>query len=375
LNQPASSIATLHRSTPRVWLIIGDKLGDNAQVKMIADSLGLPYETRRLLPKKKYVLGKPRFRISLDHLDLNHSDSLKPPWPDLVITVGRRHAMAALWVKEQNPATRVVLLGRPRRWIERFDLIIALPQYQIPDLPNVMRLSLPLMRPDKDAINREADRWRTRFKALRKPIIAVLVGGPTRPYCFDSKVASQLVVQCKQMQDQYGGTLYFSTSRRTPAAIVATLADERPAHSVLHEWQKDASDNPYLALLGLADYFVVTGDSVSMMIEVADCGKPLAIFSLPSDWGGRMWQKFLLRLHDSQRHGLCGSVCRWLGKRLYSSGIAGFGRDLGALRNRLIADGFAVAAGQPFVQPVKSLPNELERINDRIWRLLGASAG
>jgi hypothetical protein len=112
-----------------------------------------------------------------------------------------------------------------------------------------------------------------------------------------------------------------------------------------------------------------------MMIEVADCGKPLAIFSLPSDWGGRMWQKFLLRLHDGQRHGLGNSVSRWFGKWLYGSGIAGFGRDLGALRSRLIADGFAVSAGKPFVQPVSSLPNETKRIIERIQRLLGASAG
>ena len=96
----------------RIWLVVGDKLGDNAQAKIVADSLGLPYETRRLLPKEQYVLGKPRFRISLEHLDLERSDPLQPPWPDLVITVGRRHSMAALWIKAQHPATSVVLLGR-----------------------------------------------------------------------------------------------------------------------------------------------------------------------------------------------------------------------------------------------------------------------
>ncbi len=359
---------------PRIWLVIGDKLGDNAQATIIADSLGLPYETRRLLPKQKYVLGKPRFRVSLDHLDPGHSDPLTPPWPDLVITAGRRHAMAALWIKTQNPATKIVLLGRPRRWIERFDLIIALPQYQIPDLPNVIRLSLPLMRPDKGAISQQAEHWRTRFEQLQKPIIAVLVGGPTRPYCFNEKVASKLVVQCQQIQDRYGGTLYFSTSRRTPAAIVSALDSQRPEQSVLHEWRKDDSENPYLALLGLADYFVVTGDSVSMMIEVADCGKPLMVFSLPSDRSGKLWQQFLLRLHNRQDT-LFSSVYHWLGTWLYKTGIAGFGRDLGALQKILIDSGFAVAAGRPFTQPVQPLPNELAMIGDRIRQLIHATEG
>jgi mitochondrial fission protein ELM1 len=359
---------------PRIWLVIGDKLGDNAQARMIADSLGLPYETRRLLPKDEYVLGKPRFRISLEHLDLERSDPLAAPWPDLIITVGRRHSMAALWIKAQNPATRVVLLGRPRRWIEKFDLVITLPQYQVPDLPNVVRLNLPLMRADKAGVARVADSWRPRLANLRKPLIAVLVGGPTRPYRFDADVATELLNACKQLQARYGGTLYLSTSRRTTPAIATSLRAQLPAGSVLHEWTSGGHDNPYLALLGLADYFVVTGDSVSMMIEVADCGKPLAIFSLPSDRLGRMWQGVLLRLHRNEGGGPLAGVYRWIGRLLYTLGIAGFARDLGELQQQLLDGGFAVRAGEPFKPLTRPLPVELERATSRIKALIGMPA-
>jgi mitochondrial fission protein ELM1 len=355
----------------RIWLVIGEKLGDNSQVKIVADSLGLPYETRRLLPKQRYVLGKPRFRISLEHLDLERSDPLQPPWPDLVITVGRRHSMAALWIKAQHPATKVVLLGRPRRWIEKFDLVITLPQYQVPDLPNVMRLHLPLMRADKAAIERASDSWRPRLAGLQKPLIAVLVGGPTRPYRFDAEVTTELLSVCQQLQARYGGTLYVSTSRRTPAAITTTLRAQLPPASVLHTWTSGGHDNPYLALLGLADYFVVTGDSVSMMIEVADCGKPLAIFSLPTDWPGRLWQGLLLRLHRNESRGRFAGVYRQIGRLLYTLGIAGFARDLGELQQQLLANGFAVRAGEPFKPLTQPLPVELERVRNRIRLLLG----
>jgi mitochondrial fission protein ELM1 len=54
---------------PRIWLVTGDKLGDNAQVEMIANSLGLAYTVKHLSPRQKYILGKPRFKVSLDHLD------------------------------------------------------------------------------------------------------------------------------------------------------------------------------------------------------------------------------------------------------------------------------------------------------------------
>ena len=79
--------------TPRVWLLISDKLGDNAQATALADSLGWSYEVRRVLPKPEWVLGKPPFRPGLEHLDLARSDPLAPPWPDILITIGRRPAI------------------------------------------------------------------------------------------------------------------------------------------------------------------------------------------------------------------------------------------------------------------------------------------
>lgn len=361
-------------TTPHIWLVLGDKLGDNAQVKIIADSLGLPYVTRRLLPKPRYVLGKPRFRISLKHLDLERSDRLEPPWPDLIITAGRRHAMAALWIKARHPATRIVLLGRPRRWIGKFDLVITLPQYQVPDLPNVIRLDLPLIRADNAAIARATEHWRTRFDALQKPVIAVLVGGPTRPYRFDADVTLGLLAACRQLQARYGAGLYISTSRRTPPAVTATLREQLPAHAVLHEWSGGGSDNPYLALLGLADYFVVTGDSVSMMMEVADCGKPLAIFALPADWTGRLWRALLMRLQRPGGRGLCAAARRRLGGLLYATGLTGFARDLDELQRRLINAGFAVRAGEAFQLTTQPLPTELDRVRNRIRALLDVPA-
>jgi mitochondrial fission protein ELM1 len=364
------SVTTHNQATHRIWLVIGDKLGDNAQATRLADGLGMPYETRRLVPRPRYVLGKPRFKVGLEHLDLAASDPLQPPWPDLVITIGRRHSMAALWIKAQNPATRIVLLGRARRWLERFDLVIVPPQYRLPDLPNVMRLCLPLLRVDKDAVARASAHWSPRFAPLEKPLIGVLVGGPTRPYRFDDAVTTDLVATCRDLQQRHGGTLCVSTSRRTPAVVVAALRSRLPEGSVLYEWSAEAADNPYLALLGLADRFVVTGDSVSMMIEVADCGKPLAIFDLPRDIRGRLWQAILLRLHGPNDGRPAGAVYRWLGRLLYASGLAGFARDLGAVQRSLIATGFAVRTGEPFRPVTRPLPDELGAVRERVQDLL-----
>ena len=45
------------------------------------------------------------------------------------------------------------------------------------------------------------------------------------------------------------------------------LEKHLPGNATLFRWSEDTEDNPYLALLGLADRIVVTGDSISMLVE------------------------------------------------------------------------------------------------------------
>ena len=85
----------------RVWLLLGDKPGDNAQVEAVALALGWPCE-RRTLHWARYTARKAAFRATLDHVDRARSDPLEPPWPDLVLTIGRRPSMVALWIEAQS---------------------------------------------------------------------------------------------------------------------------------------------------------------------------------------------------------------------------------------------------------------------------------
>jgi len=77
-----------HSAEKKIWLVLGDKVGDNAQAEIIAKALGRPYQIKRVRPVEKFVFGKPGFKPSLYHIDKANSDPLEPPWPDLIITVG-----------------------------------------------------------------------------------------------------------------------------------------------------------------------------------------------------------------------------------------------------------------------------------------------
>jgi len=343
-------------SKASLWLVTGDKPGDNAQLMVIAEALGRPYEVRRVIPREEYVYGKPAFEPSLYHLDMEKSDPLGPPWPELVLTIGRRPAMVAQWIRKQSGGkTRVVLLGRPKKMLDEFALVIITGQYLMPKRDNILSLDLPLMRVDAAKVDKAVEIWKPAFQAMKQPVTALLVGGPTKPYCMDEAVIGALLQQLKKQLA--GGSLFITTSRRTPDAVVDYLRQHKPPNSTLYCWQPDDSNNPYFALLGLADYFVVTGDSLSMMVEIARLGKPLAIFQLPEQGGfiARAKRQVVMAIKSSQEY-LPGA-------------FLGYPRDLGRTHQYLLTNGLASTVGQPFVTPVGALEDQLSQVVARIKQL------
>jgi hypothetical protein len=354
---------------PLFWLLLGDKLGDNAQAEIIAERLGWPIETRRLFFHEPYIYGKPRFKPSLYHVDPARSDRLEAPWPDYILTIGRRPSMAALWVQaESGGRTKLILIGRPKRWLDRFSLIIAPAQYRLPDRDNVLHLDLPLMRGNQAAIEAAGEAWQNRLADLPRPLTALLVGGQTKPFLFDGPVAEDLAERTVAQID--GGSLYVTTSRRTPAAVTDTLEQVMAGQARFFRWAPDAPDNPYLALLALADRFIVTGDSISMMIEVARLAKPLAIFDLPRQGGlVERWRGALERqLHSTAANSRGGSL-QTIGNLLYRLGLARYSRDLTEIHRVLYRRGSAVPLGQPFPRPTASPTDEVDAVVDRIRAL------
>jgi hypothetical protein len=169
-----------------------------------------------------------------------------------------------------------------------------------------------------------------------------------------------------------GGTPYVTTSRRTPRAVVEALRSELPSGAQLFEWTPESADNPYLALLGLADGFIVTGDSVSMMAEVVRARKPLGVLELPLgrlgaiDQARRSLLRRLFRVDGGQIRQLAvAAACR---ARLLDAT-----RDFRAFHQTLFDRGLAVRAGEPLVPPEGAVPDDLPAVVARIESLIEAA--
>jgi mitochondrial fission protein ELM1 len=360
---------------PRTWLLLGDKRGDNGQVETIVEVLGWPVERRFIQPLPQWVYGKPRYRPTLEHLDLERSDPLQAPWPELIITIGRRPSMAALWVREQSGGrTKIALVGKPSGLMREFDLVISSAENQMPPLPNLVSTTLPFMRVDGEAVAAEAARWAPRFAALPLPLVAILIGGETNPFVMDARAAKGLVAEARRVIEESGGTPYVTTSRRTTQNVVDVLKEELPAQARLFTWTPDAApeDNPYRALLGGADTFVVTGDSISMMVEVLRLKKPLAIFPLPSGRWGRLdlWRRSLASWLFNPRRATAGDRLRHsVARGVYYLDVfklLSATRDFRAFHRLLVDSGLAVWAGSASRPPKGSPPDDLELVTQRI---------
>jgi mitochondrial fission protein ELM1 len=357
-------------------VILSDKRGDNGQVETIVDALGWPVEHKYVHMKPEFVLGKPRYRPSLDHIDQAQSDSLEAPWPDLIITVGRRPSMVALWIRKQSGnRTRIVLVGKPSGYMLDFSLVIASAENQMPPMHNFLPTTLPLMRVDPEEVAAEAEVWKERFSPLKKPLIAMLIGGETNPFIMNRKVADDLVATARWIVDELGGTPYVTTSRRTTPEVVEVLRSDLPAEAVFFEWRADAEENPYRALLGSADGFIVTADSVSMMVEVIYLHKPLAIFPLPGGWLGdidQLRRSLAHWLFNPRQESGADRLRQRLARGVYYLDVFKVlcaTRDFRAFHRLLVEQGLAVWSGEPFREVEAELPDDVGSVVKRIKAL------
>ena len=353
---------------PRVWTLLGEREGDNAQIRGLAEALGWPAEAKRLTYTRRYKWWNLLLGASLLSLDRRASSALVPPWPDVVIAAGRRSAPVARWIRKQSAGrARLVHIGRPWAPLRCFDLVVTTPQYGLPQRPNVLHNALPIIRPDAFRSAEARARWAPKLAALPRPLVALLVGGDSPPYVLDPTTAERFGRQASDDARTLGGTLVVTCGPRVRAPAVEALAAAARGAGHFHRWQPDDPDNPYLAYLALADRFIVTGDSASMLAEACATGKPVSILPLPerADWRWRTTRRVQRWVERRQsRPSVRGTVRQqdWIGRlwdRLVDLGLIKRTRDL--TRVHRVVEARAVGTGAP---------DDLQRAVVRVRRLV-----
>ena len=274
----------------KVWTLLGHKGGDNAQVLALAEELGWPREDKHIAARPWEIVPHMLLGPTLAGIDRRASSPLGPPWPELVITAGRRNEPVARWIREQaGGRVRLVHVGRPWAPPSTFDLIVTTPQYFVPPARNVVLNPLPLHRIRRARVAAAAQARAPALGHLPRPYTTVLIGGDSGPFVFTAEKGRRLADGVNRLIAQSGGSALITDSRRTPPAARHAF---REVLDVPHEgfWQVGrhaGGENPYAGFLGLADRFVVTGESMSMLAEAGSLGQPLYLFDMgdpPASW-------------------------------------------------------------------------------------------
>ena len=252
-----------------VWVLLGQRTGDNNQLLRLAGELGVPFRAVELRYNKLHRVSPRLLKDSFASLDGQSRRQLEPPWPKLVLGIGYRSVPPALEIRERSGVTtKLVRLGNPRLHPRNFNLVITTPQYNVPDAPNVLRLPVGISTAPQLEPTREEAEW---LAKLPRPHRLLLIGGKTFMWSLDRGILAQAATALKRKP---GGSVIAISSPRSDEAMIASVAEalQGSEHAIVH-----GPFPRYPVLLDNADEIYVTGDSVAMISDAVATGKPLGL--------------------------------------------------------------------------------------------------
>jgi len=283
------------------WVISNGRQGTQNQALGLAEALAelTPLEilVKRIAIKSPWTyLPGALWRNPLSLLSPK-GHLLRAPFPDICIAAGRETVPLSVAIKKKSEQTFVVQTQDPKAPANLFDLVIP-PEHDHLSGENVFPILGAPTRVNAKRIERLANEVTQRFDGLREPRIVVLIGGSNRKMKMTDAVCDHIgqILNCLKEQG-YG--LIVTNSRRTEEAHWDRIRNQLGTDYVRYI---DASETAmqkgaYPGVLGLADFIVVTEDSVNMIAEACAVGKPVYTLPLSGELG--KFSHFMSRLKSA----------------------------------------------------------------------------
>lgn len=323
---------------PRVWVLLDDRPGHHTQVVGLAERLGWPFDTRRLSFNRLNNLPNPVLGASLRSLDRSNSDPLKPPFPDIVIAMGRRCVPIARWIRRVSKGrSELVHIGRKGVTSgDEFGLLISCAHFNMPPHARRRTVPVPPTQVTDERLAIAKNEWAKGLSERRKPHIVLLVGGDSALHSFPADYAADVLTRAETATASLQGSLTVVTSRRTPPDAIQAM-QSAASHTTFELWNASQERNPYLGYLAWADGLIVTGESESMLAESAATGKPLHIVTMPQKRLSAMKALKRRMTYRASGQGRTASICR----TLFNQGWMTPHRDLDKMHEAMCAAGLA----------------------------------
>jgi len=227
---------------------------------------------------------------------------------DLVISCGASLAGLTFSVAQENQARSVCIMD-PAQAVSRkkFDVVIIPRHDNPPKGKNIVRTLGALKLIDEAYLTEHAERLKAKIPGIgHKLSLGLLIGGDTKHYRLTIETAREVIAQLKKAAQALDADILVTTSRRTPANIENLLREELkeyPSCKLLVIANQMNIPEAVGGILGLSDFIVVSGESISMVSEAASSGKYVGVFRLKaaSAFCGKTRHEAFL--HNAARHG------------------------------------------------------------------------
>ena len=264
---------------PLVWVLKDGRPGTGNQAVGVADAIKVKYQIKKLELSAFGRLPNLLLGGSLRTITSNAKKCILPPWPDLVISAGRRAASVALHIKRESEGRTFIcqIMFPGDGLVAELDLV-AVPKHDQIEGRNIWSITGAPNRITDVVLSEARSRWQQEFSQLPRPIVGLIVGGATKRMPLGTKQVEELAQLIADHNRTSGGSIIVTTSRRTGKAadtLFEKLSKLGRETVNFHRWN-EGNENPYLGILSYSDILIVTGDSITMLSEA--CAAPGGVY-------------------------------------------------------------------------------------------------
>ena len=202
-----------------VWILTDGKIGMESQCRGLAAALGVTPDVKRVAIRMPWRVLPPQ--LWFDSLAAT-TERLAPPLPDVLIATGRQTVALSIAIRRASCGrTFTVQLQDPGVSPAKFDLVVA-PEHDGLRGANVIATKGAMHGVTPATLSVAGEKFRARLAPLKRPLVAVLLGGPNGRYRMDAESMTRLGTLLRLVADDTGAGFAVTPSRRTGAENVAS---------------------------------------------------------------------------------------------------------------------------------------------------------
>jgi len=257
-----------------------------SQVEGMAKALNAEYSHKIVRLSFPWNLIPPKFSpiseiVLKDKMSINENENF-----DLIISCGRKSIIPSILIKKKNPKIFTIHVQNPKVSFKNFDAIIA-PEHDGLEGDNIYSSKGAVHYITESEINKAKPYLYNKIKSEK--VVSLILGGPNKYYKFEKDQLIKIFNLIKSEFVSKGYKIIVIPSMRTPIESIKLSAKEMGSYGyVVNKVDKQA----YLSAYGLADYVVVTCDSISMISEAATSGKPIFVAHMKEKKNNYRFKRF-----------------------------------------------------------------------------------